>query len=146
SKKDLLGDEKKWQHLLSTLSPDIVVVPNRFSTDSTDRWARKVGLAYAKTKKRCVVWSFETDRGLFEPTACDLVFEFGTDMMLSKLAAVRRLSHLRHLRLDVSAKSLAVFRKLALLDRLSENGVRWHSNRFCEWFGREKGSSGEVRK
>ncbi|MDO8624765.1 MAG: glucosamine-6-phosphate deaminase, partial [Candidatus Diapherotrites archaeon] len=113
SKKDLLGDEKKWRYLLSTLSPDIVVVPNRFSTDSTDRWVRKVGLAYATTKKRCAVWSFETDRGLFEAKACDLVFEFGTDMLLSKIVAVRRLSHLRHLRLDVSAKSLAVFRKLA---------------------------------
>jgi hypothetical protein len=141
SLKSSASDAVRWEKLLSRLAPDIVLVPNGFHTGASDRWVRRAGLSYAKKHRACAVWSFETDRGLFEQGASDLVFEFGSDLLLSKMLCVRRLRFLLSLRLDLAAKALSVFRCLALADDFAQRGITWHHNRFCEWFCKESGGS-----
>src|SRR3989338_1645691 len=138
------ADEKKLLRLLDSLAPDIVLVPNRFHCGASDRLVRKIGVSWTKRHARSCLWSFESDRGLFEPGSASAAFEFGVDVMLQKYLAIRKLrSFVIAARIDLESKNLSVFRRISLYEWLSESLLLpMHLAAFAELFLVEKTGKG----
>ncbi len=109
----LKSEEEKLVSVLEKFSPDIVVIPNDSHESAHDFFARRVGLRVVSHRKGSKLWTVETPNGLFAGNAANAVFEFGPDLLLVKLLALRKhASLLQSSRFDDAVRHLASFRRV----------------------------------
>ena len=108
-----ISDVKAIKKIIATLQPDIAFLPHRRDTHPTHIQTRR--LALAALPAHTELWSFETPWGLFGHRNFNAAFEFGDELMETKMKAIRHhQSQLSRTSFDEAAHDVARFRRITI--------------------------------
>ena len=135
------SDIKEVVQKLKKINPDIIFVPQKNDKHPTHKLSRNILLkCLKKTKKKVVLWNYETMWSLFSTGEFNLIVPFSRKILkLKKRAIKQHKSQIRRTSYDVAAYSLAKLRGAIIPEQLFGYGEKsFLKNKNIELFFIEK--------